>query len=70
VNLTRALAAFEDLDLHVVTMDPGCSTATRSTWQGVTIHRLPFIGRRVLTGAIGPGRRQISQYLHTLAPLL
>ncbi len=68
VNLTQALAAFEDLELHVVTTDAGRSRLTRSTWNEVTVHRLPRLGRRILSGAIGPGRRQISEYVRALAP--
>ena len=68
VNLVRALSKLDDLELHVVTTDPDCNGATRSLWENVTIHRLPRLGRRVLTDAIGPGRRQVKEYLTALAP--
>ena len=68
VNLVRALAAFDDLDVHVVTTDRDCAAAAESTWQGATIHRLPWVGRNVLTHATGPGRRDVSARLTELAP--
>ena len=68
VNLVRALAAFDDLELHVVTTDTDCTTVSKSPWGQVTIHRLPRLGRRVLTDAVGPGRRQMHDYLTRLAP--
>lgn len=68
VNLVKALAAFQDLDLHVVTLDNSLQTSTVFAWQGTTIHRLPGSKGSALTTAIGQGRRQISQYLLNLAP--
>jgi glycosyltransferase involved in cell wall biosynthesis len=68
VTLTRALAAFHDLQLHVVTTTLGSAQATRSTWESVTVHRLPRRGRRMLSGAIGSDRRHVSRYLQALAP--
>lgn len=68
VNLVKALAAFQDLNVHVVTFDDSLQTLTASTWQGATIHRLPGTIGHTLTNAIGRGRRQISQYILNLAP--
>ncbi len=68
VNLARALSKLEDLELHVVTTDPNCNGAARSPWNDVMIHRLPQLGRRVLTGAVWAGRRQMRDYLTALAP--
>jgi glycosyltransferase involved in cell wall biosynthesis len=68
VNLARALAALDDLELHVITTDAGCPDAQRSDWAGVAIHRLPKRGRHVLTDALGPGRRLVSAYVTALAP--
>lgn len=68
VNLVRALAAFDDLELDVVTTAPDAEAPSRSQWAGVTVHRLPRLGRRMLTGSLGPGRRQVCAYLDALAP--
>ncbi len=68
VNLVRALAVLDDLDLHVVTSDPEYTSVTASRWEDSTIHRLPQTGRRMLTDAVGPGRRQMKEYLTKLAP--
>ncbi len=68
VTLTAALAAESGLDLHVVTTDPACPAPSRSSWRGVTIHRLPRLGKRILSDALGPGRRQMQAYLAHLAP--
>jgi glycosyltransferase involved in cell wall biosynthesis len=68
VNLVQALSAFADLTLHVVTTDADEPQPRRENWHGVHIHRLPRLGRRTLFDAIGPGRRQVRDYLRTLAP--
>ncbi|MGE4092150.1 MAG: glycosyltransferase family 4 protein [Candidatus Binatia bacterium] len=68
VNLARGLAQCDDIELHLVTTDPAVAETTLSQWQSVTIHRLPRQGRWMLTGAIGPGRRQIQEYVTQLAP--
>ena len=68
VNLTQSLSTFNDLELHVVTLDSNCSTKTDSKWNDVTIHRLPGLKGSVLLNAIGPGRRIISKFLVDLAP--
>jgi len=68
VPLARALSALEGLELHVVTTDAAGTEPARSTWNGVTVHRLPRRRGPTLTDAIGPGRRQVSQYLRGLAP--
>jgi glycosyltransferase involved in cell wall biosynthesis len=68
VTLTRALAALEDLEVHVVTTTPNCPAVTTTTWGRVTVHRLRRLGRRMLSGALGPGRRHVSGYLRALAP--
>ncbi len=66
VNLVRWLARYDDLEIHVVTTQPGVSTAEVSDWAGATIHRLPWASRRVLRHATGPGRRAVSAYLQQL----
>ena len=68
VNLTRALSGFKDLDLHVVTFNGHCSSVSKSSWDGITIHRLPAPKGSVLLSAIGPGRRSVSEYLCKLSP--
>ena len=68
VNLVRALASCDDLDLHVVTVDSACSAITHETWTGVPVHRLPKLRRSELVNAIGAGRRQVATYLSELSP--
>jgi len=68
VNLVSALGKLEDLDLHVVTTDRTVGSPLVSTWEGVTIHRLPWLGRSMLTHVTGPGRRLVRAYLATLRP--
>jgi glycosyltransferase involved in cell wall biosynthesis len=70
VNLAHGLSAFDDLDLHVVTEDATLTEPTEYAWERVTVHRLPRRGRKVLTNAIGPGRRQMHAFLKGLAPAL
>lgn len=67
-TLTGALAKFPDLDLDVITGDPGISAPSLTSWHGVTIHRLPWRGRRMLAAAIGPMRRQVADYVVALSP--
>lgn len=68
VNLAQALSTFEDIDIHVVTSDPDCVSVRISSWEGMTIHRLPGFEGSVLLNAIGNERRQIQQYLRELSP--
>jgi glycosyltransferase involved in cell wall biosynthesis len=68
VNLARWLGTYDDLDIHVVTMDRTVDTVSISYRGRVAIHRLPGIKGHVLTTAIGKGRQKISRYLIALAP--
>jgi glycosyltransferase involved in cell wall biosynthesis len=68
VNLVPALTRFEDLEVHVVTTDPGCTAASVTQWEGATIHRLPWQGHRVLTHATRSGRQAMQAYLERLQP--
>ncbi len=68
VNLVGALAHISSMDLHVVTTDPSCRYVEVTREGPLTVHRLPRRGRRVLTGAVGAGRRQMKKYLKELAP--
>ena len=70
VNLVRALAAYDDLDLHVVTEDARRTDSIEYAWERATVHRLRRRGRKVLTNAVGPGRRQMHTFLKSLAPAL
>lgn len=68
VNLVKALAAYEDLDVHVVTLDNSLQETSVFAWHGATIHRLPGPEGSALINALGGGRRRVSQYLMNLAP--
>jgi glycosyltransferase involved in cell wall biosynthesis len=68
VNLALSLARLDDLDVHVVTTDPGVARATVERQGAATVHRLPSAGGHVLTEAIGRGRRQMHAYLNALEP--
>lgn len=68
VNLVKALAGLGGLEVHVVTTDRACRDASVSVWEGATIHRLPWAGGKTLTHAIGPGRRQMEEYIARLKP--
>jgi len=68
VNLARALARFDDLELHVVTTDRSSSSPEVYGWNSVTVHRLPWKGRRILLHATVSGRRLVRDYLSALSP--
>ncbi len=68
VNLARWLGTFDDLDIHVVTMDRTVEAVSVSYKGRVAIHRLPGFKGHALTTAIGKGRQEISRYLLALAP--
>lgn len=68
VNLVQALANLDDLEIHVVTAKQSYSSLRVERWEQVHVHRLPWAGGRVLWNAIGPGRRQMREYLETLRP--
>lgn len=68
VNLVRALAMFEDLDVHVVTLDRGLTAPAVTDWSGARLHRLPRYKGNELINATGIGRRQVQAYLRSLAP--
>src|SRR5204862_6687511 len=54
VVLARALADQSGrLDMHIVTTDPTARSIEQSTWEGMTIHRLPWTARRIFSGATG-----------------
>ena len=68
VSLIAGLAALRGLDVHVVTTDRNCRATSVSQWRGATVHRLAWAGGKVLTHALGPGRRQVQGYIRRLAP--
>ena len=67
-TLVPALAGLADLEVIVVTCEPGLTRPERSDVGGVEIHRLPRTARRILWEAIGPGRRQMHGFLAALKP--
>ncbi len=68
VNLVRALARLDGLEVHVVTTDRADRAAGEVAWDGAIIHRLPWAGGKTLTHATGPGRRQMADFLKRLQP--
>lgn len=67
VTLVQSLAALPGLDVQVVTVRADATAGTRQ-WNGAAIHTLPRLGKRMLTGAMGPDRRQVQAYVRTLKP--
>jgi len=68
VHLAKGLAAYEDLELHVVTEDIEGGKPKDAQWGNIHVHRLPRGNRSTLANAIGPGRRQMMNYLEGLSP--
>lgn len=68
VVLVHALARHRDLEVHVVTADATCALPTVTTWEGATIHRVPWPARRVLAGATGDAGRTVRRYVEALEP--
>lgn len=68
VSLVRALAEFDDLDIDVVTTRRTYTSLRTERWGKVDVHRLPWAGGSTLRNAIGPGRRQIQEYLGKIEP--
>ncbi len=68
VVLVHALARRRDLEVHVVTADAACATPTVTTWEGATIHRLPWGARRMLAGATGEAGRLVRRQVEALKP--
>ena len=67
VALVRSLAAYDDLEIHVVTANSSGREQTTS-WQGAIVHQLPAPTGSMLRFAVGAGRRQVSRYLMDLQP--
>jgi len=66
--LLPSLTRFDDLDLHVVTIDRAVAHVTVAPQQGAMIHRLPRLTRSEWWNAVGPGRKQVHDYLLKLEP--
>lgn len=68
VTLVRALAAHPSVEVHVVTADRRGGLPRREEWSGAVVHRLPWRGRWMLTGALWPMHRALSAFVRDLSP--
>lgn len=68
MNLCRALSAFEDLEIHVVTIVPGAKTDEVIRMDRLHVHRLAGKPGFLLLNAMGPWRRRIEKFLRELSP--
>jgi glycosyltransferase involved in cell wall biosynthesis len=68
VNLVKALAEFKDLEIDVITTKQNCNSEKKEDWGGIRIHKLSWAGGSMLGNAIGPGRRQMREYLVKIRP--
>ena len=66
VILADALARQPSIEIHVVTVDEACTAAHVSQWNRVTVHRLPWRARRMLTGAVGAAGAAVRGYVQHL----
>ncbi len=66
--LSRYLAAFDDLEIHVVTMRREIQKRVVRNLDDFTAHVLPAPKGSAFTNAIGKGRRLICEYLEALTP--
>ena len=57
IVLVRALAEFDDLDIHIVTTKRNYSLSRNERWGRVDIRRLPWAGWSTLRNLVGPGWR-------------
>ena len=69
VVLVRALAAMDDLDVHVVTLGGGRAGPVVETQDGATIHRLTRSHWPQIADVLcGPGRRRLIDYVLAMRP--
>jgi glycosyltransferase involved in cell wall biosynthesis len=68
VNLTRHLAEYEDLDVHVVTQGTDVGEYTSNKWENATIHRLPRPAGGQLANVVWLSKRIISDMLERIRP--
>jgi glycosyltransferase involved in cell wall biosynthesis len=67
-NLTEALSRFEDLEIHVITIDRHIDCNKIIPWGNVAIHRLHCMTENVLLRALTSGRKLVHAYLAHLKP--
>ncbi len=69
VVLVRALAAMDDLDVHVVTLERGRRATVVEPHDGATVHRLAGSRWPQIADVLGgPGRRRLIDYVVPLQP--
>jgi len=69
VVLVRALAAMNDLDVHVVTLEQGRAAVVVETHDGATVHRLSDSRWPQICDVLcGPGRHRLIEYILALQP--
>ena len=69
VVLVRALAAMDDLDVHVVTLERDRAAMVVETHDGATVHRLAGSRWPQIADVLGgPGRRRLIDYVLGLQP--
>jgi glycosyltransferase involved in cell wall biosynthesis len=68
VTLARALARLDGLHVDVVTMHRDAAGVTTEQWEGCTIHRLPSVGKRVLSSVLGEDAVRLKAYVAGLSP--
>ncbi len=67
--LVRALAAIDDLDVHVVTLESRRETAVVESHDGAVVHRLPASHWPQIADVLGgPGRHRLTDYVLALQP--
>lgn len=68
VVLCRALSELEDLEIDVVTIDPGARTDREDRLGRIRVHRLAGKAGFQLLNAVGPWRRRMEAFLPGLSP--
>lgn len=68
VTLARALARFDDLDVHIVTMHGDQREVAQETWAGCTVHRLPARARHVLMSVLLEDAARLRRFVLDLKP--
>jgi len=68
VNLVRSLSAYQNLEIHVITLCPEVSKSTKAYWDNVLVHRLPKPVGSELLNAITKSKKLISDYIAKLKP--
>ena len=69
VVLTRALAEIDDLEIHLITLEPGLSSETTENDGKAHVHRLPSSGwPQIADVVMGPGRKRLLRKIRELKP--